>query len=178
MMSSNGNIFRVIGPLWGESTGHRWTVDSPHKGQWRAALTFSSICASTNGWATNLAADDLGHYRAYYDVTVMKYISFVKHRCLAFLYIYARQTLHNISTLAQCIYMQIWSWCTASRTARSLPWSEIMQSQNSYQVISGAKGSTYTLSAFLHVLRWSVDALLTNDLWSTSMRTCPLSLSN
>ena len=24
MTSSNGNIFRVIGPLWGESTGHRW----------------------------------------------------------------------------------------------------------------------------------------------------------
>ena len=22
--SSNGNIFRVISPLWGESTGHRW----------------------------------------------------------------------------------------------------------------------------------------------------------
>ena len=24
MMSSNGNIFRVTGPLWGEFTGHRW----------------------------------------------------------------------------------------------------------------------------------------------------------
>ena len=24
MTSSNGNIFRVIGPLWGESTGHQW----------------------------------------------------------------------------------------------------------------------------------------------------------
>ena len=24
MASSNGNIFRVTGPLWGESTGHRW----------------------------------------------------------------------------------------------------------------------------------------------------------
>ena len=24
MTSSNGNIFRVKGPLWGESTGHRW----------------------------------------------------------------------------------------------------------------------------------------------------------
>ena len=22
--SSNGNGFRVTGPLWGESTGHRW----------------------------------------------------------------------------------------------------------------------------------------------------------
>ena len=24
MMSSFGNIFRVIDPMWGESTGHRW----------------------------------------------------------------------------------------------------------------------------------------------------------
>ena len=24
MTSSNGNIFRVTGPLWGESTGHQW----------------------------------------------------------------------------------------------------------------------------------------------------------
>ena len=24
LTSSNGNIFRVTGPLWGESTGHRW----------------------------------------------------------------------------------------------------------------------------------------------------------
>ena len=24
MPSSNGNIFRVTGPLWGESTGHQW----------------------------------------------------------------------------------------------------------------------------------------------------------
>ena len=24
MTSSNGNIFRVTGPLWGESTGDRW----------------------------------------------------------------------------------------------------------------------------------------------------------
>ena len=24
MTSSNGNIFRVTGPFWGESTGHRW----------------------------------------------------------------------------------------------------------------------------------------------------------
>ena len=24
MTSSNGNLFRATGPLWGESTGHRW----------------------------------------------------------------------------------------------------------------------------------------------------------
>ena len=30
---------------------HRSSVNSPHKGQWRVALMFSLICASTNGWA-------------------------------------------------------------------------------------------------------------------------------
>ena len=29
------------------------TVDSPHKGQWRGALTFSLICSWTNFWANN-----------------------------------------------------------------------------------------------------------------------------
>ena len=43
MTSSNGNIFRVTAPLWGECTDHRWIP--PHKGQWRGALTFSLICA-------------------------------------------------------------------------------------------------------------------------------------
>ena len=38
MTSSNGNIFRVTGPLWRES--HRSPVDSPNKGQWRRPLMF------------------------------------------------------------------------------------------------------------------------------------------
>ena len=41
MASSNGNIFRVTGPLCVEFTGHRWI----HKGHWRGALMFSLICA-------------------------------------------------------------------------------------------------------------------------------------
>ena len=59
MMSSNGNIFRVTGPL----CGGRWI---PHKGQWRGALLFW-----TNGWVNNRSNGDLGRHRAYYDVTVM-----------------------------------------------------------------------------------------------------------
>ena len=34
-------------------------VDSFHKGQWRAALMFSFICAWANGWVNNLDAGDL-----------------------------------------------------------------------------------------------------------------------
>ena len=45
MISSNGNIFRVTGPLWGESP-----VDWPHKGQWPAmeVSKSSSPFSSTN----------------------------------------------------------------------------------------------------------------------------------
>ena len=43
----------------------------PHKGQWRRALMFSLICASTNGWSNNGDTGDLRHHRAHYDVAVM-----------------------------------------------------------------------------------------------------------
>ena len=67
--SSNGNNFRVTGPLWGESTGYRWIPLT--KGQWRGALMFSLICDWTNGWANNRGAGDLRRHRANHDVTVM-----------------------------------------------------------------------------------------------------------
>ena len=51
MMSSYGYFFHVIGPLWGESTSHRWI--SLTKGQWRGTLMFSVICTWTNGYANN-----------------------------------------------------------------------------------------------------------------------------
>ena len=38
MTSSNGNIFRVPGPLWASP------VNALHEGQWRGAMMFSLIC--------------------------------------------------------------------------------------------------------------------------------------
>ena len=69
MSSSNGNIFRVTGPLCGEFTGFRGIPH--HKGQWHGALVFSMICAWTNGWVNNRDAGDLRRHRALHDVTVM-----------------------------------------------------------------------------------------------------------
>ena len=54
--------------VWGI---HRSPVNSHRKGQWRGALMFSLICASTNGWVNNRYAGDLRRHRAHYDVTVM-----------------------------------------------------------------------------------------------------------
>ena len=50
---------------------HRLPMNSPHKGQWRGALMFSLICASTNSWANKWDTGDLRRRRAHYDVIVM-----------------------------------------------------------------------------------------------------------
>ena len=58
MTSSNENIFRDTGLLWGESIGHRWI---PLK--WCGALKFFLICAWTNGWSNNQDAGDLRRHQ-------------------------------------------------------------------------------------------------------------------
>ena len=49
---------------------HRSPVNSPHKGQWRRALTSALICARTNGWVDNRDAGDLRRLHAHFDVIV------------------------------------------------------------------------------------------------------------
>ena len=79
MMSSNGNIFCVTGPLCGEFTGHWWIP--PPKGQWWEALIFSLICARINGWVNNREPCDLRCHHAHYDVIVMVIIKLIKLSC-------------------------------------------------------------------------------------------------
>ena len=67
MTSSNGNIFRVTGPLCGEFTGHRWISLTKASD----ASMFSLICAWTNSRVNNRDTGDLKRHRAHYDVTVM-----------------------------------------------------------------------------------------------------------
>ena len=62
MTSSNGDIFRVTDPLYGEFTGDRWF---PRTKASDAKLIFSLICTWTNRWVI------LRRHRAHYDVTVM-----------------------------------------------------------------------------------------------------------
>ena len=72
MTSSNGNIFRVTGPLCGELIGHRWIP--PQKGQWRGALMSLGSMSWIKGWENNREAGDLRCHRAHYDVPVMAFI--------------------------------------------------------------------------------------------------------
>ena len=66
MTSSNGNIFRVTGPLWGESTG---PLKIPVT---RTVVVFYD--QRMNSWADNRDAGDLRHHRAHYDVIVMRMV--------------------------------------------------------------------------------------------------------
>ena len=65
MTSSNGNIFRVTGPLCVSP------VNSPQRGQWHRALIFSLICAWINGSVNNREAGESSAYRSYDDDVIM-----------------------------------------------------------------------------------------------------------
>ena len=77
MTSSNGNTFRVTGPLCvcvgggGGGEIHQSPVNSPHTDQWCRALMFSLICDWIKGWVSNREAGDLKRHRAHYGVVVM-----------------------------------------------------------------------------------------------------------
>ena len=86
--SSNENISRA--------TGHRFPVNSPHKGQWRWALMLTLICARINGWVNNREASDLRCFRAHYDVIVMITIKTTRHHKLceySWMYVIETHTL-------------------------------------------------------------------------------------
>ena len=58
---------------------HRSPVNSPHKGQWRGALTFSWICAWINGWVNNRKAGDSRRHRPHYNVIVIIISTLTNH---------------------------------------------------------------------------------------------------
>ena len=68
MTSSNGNIFRVTGPLCGEFTG-----PGEFRAQRPVTRSFDVFfdLRLNNGWVNNGEAGDLRRHRAHYDVIVM-----------------------------------------------------------------------------------------------------------
>ena len=65
MTSSNRKIFHVIGPLWGESTGHRW-IPLTKASDAELDVFFERLNKRLN----NRDAGDLRRHRAHYDVIV------------------------------------------------------------------------------------------------------------
>ena len=68
--SSNGNIFRVSGPLCGEFTCHRWIART--KASDAELCSFLWTAPWINGWVNNREAGDLRRHRAHYDDIVME----------------------------------------------------------------------------------------------------------
>ena len=69
--SSNGNLFRVTGPLWGKFTGHRW-IPLTKVSHAELCCFLRSVPEQTVDYVYNRDAGDLRRHRAhYYSVTVM-----------------------------------------------------------------------------------------------------------
>ena len=70
MTSSNGDIFRVTGPLCGEFTGHRW-IHRTKASDTELWSMFSLIWVWINAWVNNREAGNVRRHRAHYDVIAM-----------------------------------------------------------------------------------------------------------
>ena len=91
MTSSNGNIFRVTGPLCGEVTG---PGEIPaQRPLTRSFDVFFFICAWINDWVNNREAGDLRRHRGHYDVNVMKWTQDTKTNTVVVLWLIACQYL-------------------------------------------------------------------------------------
>ena len=83
---------------------HRSLVNSPHKGQWRQDLIFTSICAWISSWVNNREAGDSRRHRAHYDVTVMN----------------ARRSYENLAHSNDAC--KLYSWFSHTSAITRLPW--------------------------------------------------------
>ena len=69
MTSSNGNIFRVTGPLCGEFTSHQWM---PHTNAVTRSFGVFSDLSLNQQLSKQWDAGDLRRHRPHYDVTLMR----------------------------------------------------------------------------------------------------------
>ena len=95
MTSSNWIIFPVTGPLWGESTGHRWIPFTKASG---AAL-----------WTNNRDAGDLRRHGAHCDVTVPDIYVYPTFEWIALTWQGARMIVLETPSRVTCQY---WPVCT------------------------------------------------------------------
>ena len=108
MTSSNGNIFRVTGPLCGEFT-------SPGEFPTQRSVTRSfdvlfDLCLN-NGWVNNRQAGDLRRHRAHYDVIVI-YLCLVIQIChiSSCLFYLTHLPLDKMAAISQTIFSYAFLW--------------------------------------------------------------------
>ena len=114
MMSSNGNIFRITGPVQGE----------PSQKPVTRSVDVFFIRPWTKGWANNRDAGDLRRHRDHYDDTVMhtKQFSWPGHIkpyhgiCLSSRFSFLSTKLFYLyDTYQRCNVFLEWSWQPWSR---------------------------------------------------------------
>ena len=76
MTSSNGNIFRITGPLCREFTG---PSEFPTQRPVTRSFEVFFICTWINDRVNNLEAGDLRHHHGHYDVNVIIFLIFHKY---------------------------------------------------------------------------------------------------
>ena len=100
MASSNGHIFRVNGPLWGEVTVDRWIpLTKASDVELWCFLWFAP-------WINNRKAGDLRLHRADYDVIVMNELRPVAHK-QQFCYLYNQSPIRYMHT---CLPVTVGNW--------------------------------------------------------------------
>ena len=114
MTSSNGNIFRVTGPLCGEFPGHRLIPLTKAR---NAELSF--ICAWINDSINNREAGDLRRHRAHYDVTVM--IKCVLNVCLYILMLQTTEEVEFVMQIEGMSYAAL-GWRPAGKPRQASGW--------------------------------------------------------
>ena len=93
---------------------HRSPVNPPHKGQWRGALMFSSICAWINGWGNNHEAGDLRRYRTHHYEVIVMYLAF----CL--IQVMWQSYITGLFFAAHSVYLNVQMWLLLFRRTHGI----------------------------------------------------------
>ena len=147
---------------------HRTQIHSPHKGHWRGAFMFSSICAWTNDWANNRDIGDLRRHRAHYDVNVMWISIFCSRVSVMYLFFYVSIMLVCItSNEYECVFIKGFS---------------LFMVENSYTPRTRVKRNgfytlQYSVSTFEWLLKHSCEKKLLNPRFLYTMHEILIKLS-
>ena len=112
--SSNGNIFRVTGLLYGEFTGDRWILLAKASDAELWCFLWSAPCKNSS--VNDCDAGDLRRHRAHYDVTVMtiypptQYFHFIKISVYFHIHEYKKHSLRKSTTQLYLISLHTPLW--------------------------------------------------------------------
>ena len=168
MTSSNGNIFRVTGPLCGKFTGNRWIPRTKASGAELWCFLWSAPWI--NGWVNNREAWDMRCHRYHYDVIVMvKRVRVTSHsraqlRCTSHPYtLYGWASRCNVSALNM---MTISQNVTTNRRTRSYT------KMNAHSIM--VTWPWYYNFIFDRGVRVTALRGITGNAWKTNRVTCKL----